>query len=124
MSAPRSPREMYLAERLHERPVIRYLIALAMVVVAVLLRLLATPLTGAGAPFVLFFGAMLVTSLIAGVGAGVTVLTVSLPIAAYMFVVRAGYSYSQAAFQALLYAIDGALVLYVTARIDKAHRAI
>ena len=92
----------------------RYAVALATVVAALALRVLLTPLTGAGAPFVLFFAAVLVTSLYAGAGPGLVALVISVPIAAYMFVVRAGYPVHQAVFQALLYAIDGLIVIYIT----------
>ena len=87
--------------------VARYLVALGAVVTALALRILLTPLTGTGAPFVLFFAAVLVTSLYVGTGPGLAALVTSLPIAAYMFVVRAGYPVHEAAFQALLYAVDG-----------------
>lgn len=92
----------------------RYLVALGAVVTAFALRVLLTPLTGTGAPFVLFFAAILVTSLYAGTGPGLVALVTSLPIAAYMFVVRAGYPVEQAVLQALLYAIDGLIVVYIT----------
>jgi uncharacterized membrane protein len=82
------------------------------------------PLTGTGAPFVLFFGATLITSLLAGVGPGLGVLLVSLPLARYMFVVRAGFSLSQATFQTLLYAVDGFLIVFLTSRMNKTRRAI
>ena len=100
----------------------RYLFGLFTVLVAFLLRLAVAPLTGNGAPFVLFFGALLVTSLMAGVGPGITVLMLSLPLAAYMFVMRAGYSASQAVFQSVLYAFDGALVIYVAAGVRRWRR--
>jgi PAS domain S-box-containing protein len=102
------------AERLSRRAVSRYLIALAAVVTALALRLLLAPLTGTGAPFVLFFAAVLLTSLYAGTGPGLAALVTSLPIAAYMFVLRAGYAFHEAAFQALLYAVDGLIVVYIT----------
>ena len=79
------------AARLSRRAAARYLVALGAVVTAFALRVLLTPLTGTGAPFVLFFAAVLVTSLYVGTGPGLVALVTSLPIAAYMFVVRAGY---------------------------------
>ena len=122
MNTRRLHRMKKLPESLLQRSIIRYLFGLAMLAVAFFLRLMVAPLTGAGAPFVLFLGAMLVTSLIAGVGPGAGVLVIGLPLAAYMFIVPAGYSYSQAAFQALLYAIDGALILYLISRVNEARR--
>lgn len=73
--------------RLLETTAGRYLIGLAAVILAFLARMLVTPLTGTGAPFALFFGATVVTSLLAGVGPGLAALFVSLPLATYMFVV-------------------------------------
>src|SRR3954468_15142729 len=92
----------------------RYLVALGAVTTAFALRLLLTPLTGTGAPFVLFFAAVLVTSLAVGTGPGLVSLVTSLPLAAYMFVVRSGHPVQEAMFQALLYAVDGLIVVYLT----------
>src|SRR5688572_18795527 len=91
------------AARLSRPAAARYLVALGAVIAAFALRVLLTPLTGTGAPFVLFFAAVLVTSLYVGTGPGLVALGTSLPIAAYMFVVRAGYPVDEAVFQALLY---------------------
>jgi PAS domain S-box-containing protein len=102
------------ADHLSPPAVARYLAALGAVVTAFALRILLTPLTGTGAPFVLFFAAVLVTSLYLGTGPGLVALVTSLPIAAYMFVVRAGYPVHEAVFQGLLYAIDGLIVVYIT----------
>src|SRR5690349_12995225 len=99
---------------LSRHAVARYLVALGAVLTAFGLRVVLTPLTGTGAPFVLFFAAVLITSLYVGPGPGLVALATSLPLAAYMFVVRAGYSLDNAAFQAFLYAIDGLIVVYIT----------
>jgi len=103
-----------LADHLYRPAVFRYLVALGAVATAFALRVLLTPLTGRGAPFVLFFAAVLVTSLYVGSGPGLLALVVSLPLAAYMFVVRAGYPIHEAVFQATLYAVDGLIILYIT----------
>ena len=89
------------ADHLSRHAVARYLIALGAVAAAFALRVLLTPLTGTGAPFVLFFAAVMVTSLYVGSGPGLVALVTSLPIAAYMFVVRAGYPVDRAVYQAL-----------------------
>lgn len=102
------------AARVSRRAAARYLVALGAVVTAFALRLLLTPLTGTGAPFVLFIAAVLITSLYVGTGPGLAALVTSLPIAAYAFVVRAGYPVDEAVFQVLLYAIDGLIVVFVT----------
>src|SRR5688572_12355730 len=109
---------------LSRRAVARYLIALGAVAAAFALRVLLTPLTGTGAPFVLFFAAVLVTSLYVGTGPGLVALVTSLPIAAYVFVVRAGYPLDEAVFQALLYAIDGLIVVYITHLTTQRRRTI
>ena len=67
------------AARLARPAVVRYLVALGAVVTASALRVLLTPLTGTGAPFVLFFAAVLVTSLYVGTGPGLVALVTSLP---------------------------------------------
>jgi len=104
--------------------VTRYLVALGAVVTAFALRLALTPLTGTGAPFVLFFAAVLVTSLFAGTGPGLAALVTSLPVAAYAFIVRAGYPVQEAAFQALLYGVDGLIVVYITHLMTQRRRAL
>ena len=71
-------------------------------------------LTGTGAPYVLFFAAVLVTSLFAGVGPAICAVLLSMPLGAYTFLVGAGYSISQASFQSLLFAVDGIVVIYLT----------
>jgi hypothetical protein len=78
------------AVRLMQTTAARYLMGLAAVALAFLARMLVAPLTRHGRPFVLFFGATLITSLFAGPGPGLGVLLVSLPLAAYLFVFRRG----------------------------------
>jgi PAS domain S-box-containing protein len=102
----------------------RYLFAIILVVCTFALRLWLIPLTGTGAPFVLFFAAVLVTSLAVGTGPGICSVVLSLPLAAYTFVVRAGYPVPQAAFQSLLFSVDGALVVYLVSLMRKGHHAI
>ena len=82
--------------------ILRYLFAIVAVAGTLALRIWLIPLTGTGAPFVLFFGAVLATSLFAGVGPAICAVLLSLPLAAHMFVVRAGYPVFQAVFQSLL----------------------
>jgi K+-sensing histidine kinase KdpD len=78
---------------LFQNTIFRYLFSIAAVVSAFALRIWLTPLTGTGAPFVLFFGAVLVTSLFAGVGPGICAVLLSMPLAGYTFVMRAGYPF-------------------------------
>jgi K+-sensing histidine kinase KdpD len=101
-------------DSLFQKTAVRYLFAVSTVASTFAVRIWLIPYTGTGAPFVLFFGAVLVASLFAGVGPGVCALVLSLPLAVYMFVTRAGYPPLQAAVQALLFAIDGTIVIYLT----------
>jgi PAS domain S-box-containing protein len=102
----------------------RYGLSVAAVAVALGLRILLTPLTGLGAPFVLFFGATLVTSLVAGVGPALLCLALSLPIASAEFVLRAGYPLSQTVAQAFLYAVDGLIIVYLTVLIRRGRQSL
>src|SRR5262245_65644546 len=72
---------------------------------AFVLKLSLVPLTGAGAPFVLFFAAVLVSSLLVGVGPGLCAVVLSMRSGAYSFMMRSGY---------VLFAGDGIVVCDVT----------
>src|SRR5881394_813853 len=105
------------------RVVLRYAFAVAMVVVGFGLRKLLEPVTGTDAPFFLFFAAVVVTSLWAGAGPGICATLLSLPLAAYGFVVRAGFTHSQALAQAALFTVDGLIVVYLSFRTTRTRRA-
>src|SRR4249920_887947 len=92
---------------LFQNTIFRYLFAIAAVASVFALRIWLIPFTGTGAPFVLFFAAVLVTSVFAGVGPGICAVLLSMPLAAYTFVVGAGYPVFQAVFQSLLFSVDG-----------------
>lgn len=77
------------------RAATRYSFAIAAVAFAFLVKLWLVPLTGRGAPFVLFFAAVMTVSLLAGGGAGIFALLLSLPLGAYTFSVDAGYPASR-----------------------------
>lgn len=111
-----------LVERALGRSWVRVAFGLGAVAAAFGMRLLLQPLTGHGAPFVLFFGAMLVSSLLAGAATGLLVLLVSLPLAAIAFAIPAGATLHQAAFQALLYGVDGLIVIHLTRLARNARR--
>jgi PAS domain S-box-containing protein len=102
----------------------RYAVSLAAVALALGLRMLAAPWAGTGAPFVLFFGAMLVTSLLAGFGPALLTLALSVPLAGYLFVAGAGYPVSQAVLQSMLFGVDGLVVLYMTWLIERDRRSL
>src|SRR6185369_7997595 len=108
---------------LFQNTIVRYLFAIVMVASTFAFRIWLTPFTGTGAPFVLFFAAVLVTSMVAGIGPGICALLIGMPLAAYMFVTRAGYPPFQAASQALLFATDGFVVIYLTHLMRKGRQA-
>ena len=119
---PGSPDTAPRFDLLGRSAAVRYAFALAAVAAALGLRILVAPLTGTGAPFVLFVGAALIVSLLAGTGPGAAVIAVSLPLGAYLFAVRAGYSGSEAAFQGVLYCVDGIIIVYLTSLMNKRGR--
>ena len=65
----------------------------------------------------------MMTSLFAGVGPAICAVLLSMPLGAYTFVVGAGYPVCQASFQALLFAVDGIVVIYLTSFIRKGRQA-
>src|SRR5437899_12136942 len=79
--------------------VVRYLFAIATVASTFALRLWLVPFTGTDAPLMLFFAAVLVISLVAGIGPGICAIMISVPFAAYTFVTGASDPPLQAAFQ-------------------------
>jgi PAS domain S-box-containing protein len=109
--------------RLFERPFSRYAFAVIFVAFTFVLRKALEPATGTGAPFVLLFGAVLIISLLAGPGPAVFATLVSAPLAAEQFVVRAGYQPLQAAVQAVLFTVEGGVVVYLSFLITRARRA-
>jgi PAS domain S-box-containing protein len=109
---------------LFQNTIFRYLFGIAAVASVFALRIWLIPLTGTGAPYVLFFAAVLVTSLFAGVGPAICAVLLSMPLGAYTFVVGAGYSIAQASFQSLLFAVDGIVVICLTFLTRKAARSL
>ncbi|HEX7793617.1 MAG TPA: PAS domain S-box protein [Vicinamibacterales bacterium] len=101
-------------DRLCTHPIGRYVFAVGIVAVTFALRSWLIPFTGNGAPFVLFFAAVLTASLFAGVGPGICALLLSLPLAGYEFATRGGYPLFQVASQTLLFAAEGTLIVYLT----------
>jgi PAS domain S-box-containing protein len=109
---------------LFQNTIFRYLFAIAAVTSVFALRIWLIPLTGTGAPYVLFFAAVLVTSLFAGVGPAICAVLLSMPLGAYTFVMGAGYSAVQASFQSLLFAVDGIVVISLTFLTRKRARSL
>jgi PAS domain S-box-containing protein len=104
------------------RVVLRYVFAVLAVGVAFAVRRLLEPVTGTGAPFVLFFGAVAATSVWGGPGPGICATLLSLPLGAYAFVFRAGYTESQALIQGSLFAVDGLVVVYLSSLMTRSRR--
>ena len=102
---------------------VRYGFALVTVAAALVVRKVLEPFTGTGAPFVLFFAAVTVSAVLAGSGPGMFATLLSVPIGAYLFVVRAGYPFAEAASQATLFTFDGLVVVYLSLMVDRARRS-
>src|SRR5262249_162897 len=109
---------------LFENTIVRYLFGIIAIAITFALRIWFIPATATGAPFVLFFTAVLATSLIAGVGPGICAVVLSLPLASYTFVVRGGYPPFEATFESLLFAMDGLVVVYLTFLMKKGRQAV
>jgi PAS domain S-box-containing protein len=95
------------------RAILRYLFAVTTIAVAFGIKKAVEPVTGTGAPFVLFFAAVVATGLWAGPGPGLFATLLSIPLGVYVFVVRAGYSLLHALMQGGLFALDGMIVIYL-----------
>jgi signal transduction histidine kinase len=91
-----------------------YAFACVIVGLVFAVRLILVPATGTGAPYILFFSAVLLTSILSGTGAGLITIGLSAPLAAYFFVIKAGYPLHEAFFQAILYSIEGVMVAYLS----------
>src|SRR5215510_9095804 len=102
---------------------LRYLFAIAAVASTFALGSWLIPFTGRDAPFVLFFAAVLATSLAVGIGPGICVIVLSVPLAALTFVTREGYSPFQAVVEGLLFAVDGTIVVYLAFLMKKGRQA-
>jgi PAS domain S-box-containing protein len=102
---------------------VRYLFALATVAITFGLGSWLIPFTGTDAPFVLFFAAVLATSLAVGIGPGIGVIVLSVPLETYTFVTREGHSLFQAIVQGLVFAVDGIIVVYLAFLMKKGRQA-
>src|SRR5215831_7173187 len=109
---------------LFQNTIVRYLFGIIAIAITFAIRIWFIPVTATGAPFVLFFTAVLATSLIAGVGPVICAVVLSLPLAAYTFVVRGGYPLFEAAFESLLFTLDGIVVVFLTFLVQKGRQAV
>ena len=97
-----------------------YVYAIPAVAITLGLRLLLSHWTGAGAPFLLFFTAVLLFGVIWGAGPALWVGILSAPIAGYLFVFQAHYSVAQAVAQSILFLIEVSLICWVVAQMHRA----
>jgi PAS domain S-box-containing protein len=101
-------------DRLLANPIGRYVFAIGIVAVTFTVRTWLIRLSGTDAPFVLFFAAVLTSSLFAGLGPGICTLVLSLPLDGYTFATRAGYPVFRVTSQTLMFAAEGAFIVYLT----------
>jgi PAS domain S-box-containing protein len=113
---------VYVKTRTQTHSFLRYLYATLAVAAALGVRVLLLPWTGYGAPFVLFFGAVVVSGFLWGVGPGILSGLVAGPIAAYLFVYQAGYTVSQAIAQSMVFLVEVTIVCVLADRFARAKR--
>ncbi|MBS1119037.1 MAG: sensor hybrid histidine kinase [Deltaproteobacteria bacterium] len=99
-----------------------YLVAVLAVASALGIRMLLEPVTGVGAPWVVFFTAVVVASLFGGRGPGICATLLSAPLAAYFFVLPDRHTPSEAVAQAVLFTVDGLILVYLTALISRGRK--
>ena len=99
-----------------------YLVAVLAVACALGLRLLLQPLTGVGAPWVVFFSAVVVAALYGGRGPGICATLLSAPLAAVFFVLPSGHDRAEAVVQSALFTIDGTLLVYLTSLVGRGRK--
>ena len=109
------------ARNLLKRPAVRYGFALVAPGLAFVVRTGLQPLTGNGAPFVLFFAAVLATGLVMGPGPALVAAVLSIPFGA-SFVLRGGFTPHEVAAQAALFTIDALVVVYLSFLVGRAQR--
>ena len=81
---------------------------------AAAIRIALQPLTGTGAPFLVFFGAVLLASILGGALAGATTSMMGGALAVYLFVPATGYRVFEIFGQYILFVAEGASVAWVT----------
>lgn len=88
--------------------------ATAITVTAAVLRVCLVPLTGSGAPFLLFFGAVLISSRMYGRSAGMLSAALGGALGTYLFSSRAGFTPTQLCFQWSLFFLEGCSIAWIT----------
>jgi PAS domain S-box-containing protein len=92
---------------------VRYGFAVGAAAAALAARLLIAPLTGYHDPFVLFFVATLVTTLLAGVRPGLLTLAIGTTLATVLLITPVGYATSQVLIHVVLYGLTGLFMVYL-----------
>jgi signal transduction histidine kinase len=105
-----------------ESTLAKYLIGAGTALFALAIRLALTPYTGAGAPFLIFFGAVLISSLIGGRGPGMLSAIIGAPMGTYFFVLPAGYPLNQALFQAALFLVEAVIVTEIAKQLENSRQ--
>jgi PAS domain S-box-containing protein len=98
------------------------MLAVLTVAAALGVRMLLLPWTGTGAPFVFFFGTVLISAFFWGTGPGLLAGLVATPLSAFLFVYQAGYTGPQAIAQSSLFIIETTIVAVLTDRFARAKR--
>ena len=94
-----------------KNPVLRICFAPIVVMLAFAFRMAAVPFTGRGAPYVLFFGAILMCSFSIGSWSGICALLLSAPLATYFFVFQNGFATSEVIYQISLFSIEAIILI-------------
>jgi PAS domain S-box-containing protein len=102
----------------------RYLLALGVALFAFGLTALLAPVTGSGAPFLIFLLAVMVTAVYAGIGPGVLTLLIGLALSLPVLIEHARYTLPQTGLEALLYLGNGFLVVFLVALSNRAQRSL
>ncbi len=100
----------------------RYSFGALSIIVALLLQMVLGRLTGHTSSFMLLFAATLLTSLFVGIGPGLFVLIASMVLGGFTFAQRTHAPFWTAALQSLMFAADGAVILYLTALTNRQRR--
>lgn len=100
----------------------RYLNSLGVIALALGLRIFLVRWTGVGAPFLLFFGAVLASSFFWGVGPGLLATLLSTGIGGSLFIYQAHFTLPQTVFQCSLFFCEAFLMCILASRFGNAKR--
>ena len=98
-----------------------YLLSAAAVTLAAGLRIALAPLTGVGAPWVLFFTVVALVALYLGRGPALFATLLSATAGMWLFVLPAGHTPLNALSQSLLWALDGVIISQIAMLLQRRH---